>query len=371
MCASLRTDLRTLAPEQIATLRQYAERWVAIRRSTQPANRSAAEDGVRHAYRAAGLDPPQRMVWCGGPIELADLTRQLPRTDGPNVSSILIHNTEVLVVSALKRHVHPSILVQIANAFRNDAANAAVSNAVLRNVRPLRLSLFGRLRWAFSLLDAQSPRADLSRGLIGQHQLAWLGLYDYLRDVCGLETETAPTQGLSLFAKHAGWMLPHKHACWLAERPSILQVDARGRLHSAKGPALHYPDGWSLYAWKGIQVPAWVIERPDKITIRAIDRESDRQVRRCMIELMTPERFVLEGGAVRVVEDKTGVLWRREWGLFDAWAAVEVVNGTPELDGKHKHYFLQVPPGVHTPLEAVAWTYGLPPGRYAYLTLRT
>jgi hypothetical protein len=360
-----------LAPEQIATLGQYAKQWAAIRSSTQRANRSGAEDGVRHAYRAVGLDPPQRIVWCGGPIELADLTRQVSRVDGPNVSSILIHDTQVPVVSAIKRRVHPSILVQIANAFRNVAATAAVSNAILRNVRPQRLSLVARLRWAFSLLDAQSPIADLSRGLIGQHQLAWLGLYEYLHDVCGLKTETAPIQGLSLFAKHAGWMLPHKRVCWLAERPSILQVDSRSRLHSAKGPALHYPDGWSLYAWKGIEVPAWVIERPDKITIRAIDRESDRQVRRCMIELMTSERFVLDGGAARVAEDKTGILWRREWGLFDAWAAVEVINGTPEPDGTRKHYFLQVPPGVHTPLEAVAWTYGLPPGRYADLTLRT
>ena len=42
-------------------------------------------------------------------------------------------------------------------------------------------------------------------------------------------------------------------------------------------------------------------------------------------------------------EDETGVLWRKRWQASDHWAAVEVINGTPEPDGTHKHYFLQVP----------------------------
>jgi hypothetical protein len=43
---------------------------------------------------------------------------------------------------------------------------------------------------------------------------------------------------------------------------------------------------------------------------------------------------------------------------------VEVVNGTPEPDGTHKRYFLQVPPTVRTPREGVAWTYGLSERQY-------
>lgn len=69
--------------------------------------------------------------------------------------------------------------------------------------------------------------------------------------------------------------------------------------------------------------------------------------------------------------DRIGILWRRESSAVHAWAAVEVVNGTPEPDGSRKHYFLQVPPNLTTPTEAVAWTYGLTAGRYAALALRT
>jgi hypothetical protein len=86
---------------------------------------------------------------------------------------------------------------------------------------------------------------------------------------------------------------------------------------------------------------------------------------------MTPERFISEGGAARVAEDDTGVLWRKIWWMQDAWAAVEVIDGTPGPDGSRRHYFLQVPPHVRTARKAVAWTYGMSEGAYAHLTRRT
>ena len=68
---------------------------------------------------------------------------------------------------------------------------------------------------------------------------------------------------------------------------------------------------------------------------------------------------------------ETGILWRKRWFEGDSWAAVEVVNGTPEPDGTYKHYYLQVPPTVRTPREAVAWTYGLSEHEYAAVRRRT
>ena len=62
---------------------------------------------------------------------------------------------------------------------------------------------------------------------------------------------------------------------------------------------------------------------------------------------------------------------QRLWRDGDVWAAVEVVNGTPESDGMRKHYFLQVPPEIHSARAAVAWTYGLNEHEYRGLILRT
>jgi hypothetical protein len=367
----LRIDLRTLTPEQIVALGQYTSRWAAIRQSTAPADRSAAEAGVRLAYRAAGLDLPQRIVWCGGPIELIELTALVLRTAAANVSSIVIHDVHTRVAAAVKRRVHSSVRATVANAFTpHDTVSRAVSEAVGRSTRQQRLPIWLRFRRVFSWSGARDQLAGLSGGPIGQPELAWLGIYEYFHDVCQLRAETATLQGLWRVVKNAGWILPHKRVCWLAERPSVLRADARGRLHNAAGPALHFPDGWSYYAWKGIQVPAGLIEQPEQISMQAIDKEPDNRVRHCMIEIMTPERYVANGGAVRVAEDETGVLWRKTW-WADAWAAVEVINGTPQPDGARKHYYLQVPSDLQTPRQAVAWTYGLTAGEYARLAIRT
>lgn len=177
--------------------------------------------------------------------------------------------------------------------------------------------------------------------------------------------------GLWRLARSLGWLQPHRHTCWLAERPNLLRGDAADRLHCASGPALRFPDGWSVWAWKGVEVPRWVIEQPEQITLASIDGESNVQVRCCMIEIMTPQRYVTLGGAVRVAEDETGVLWRKRWLASDAWAAVEVINATPEPDGTHKQFFLQVPTNMQTAREAVAWTYGLTADVYARLVVRT
>ncbi len=90
-----------------------------------------------------------------------------------------------------------------------------------------------------------------------------------------------------------------------------------------------------------------------------------------MIERLTPERFIASGAAFRISEDETGFLWEKRWADGDAWAAIEVVNGTPEPDGVHKHYFLQVPPNMLTARSAVAWTYGLTARQYRGLLMRT
>ena len=361
------------AGEAVGALRQHSDRWAAIRQSTAPADRSAAEAGLRLAYRAAGLDPPERIVWCGGPIELLDVTARVSRSATANVGSIVIDDVHTRVASTVKRRVHNSVHAAVAKAFTLQVEERrAVSDAVGRSTTLQRLPIWLHFCRMFSWSGARRQLTGLSRRPIGQHELAWLGIYEYFHDVCDFCAETESLEGLWQFAKNAGWMLPHEHICWLAERPNVLRTDARSRLHSAMGPALRYPDGWSFYAWKGIQVPARLIERPEEISIQAVDNEPDIRVRRCMIEVMTPERYVAKGGAVRVAEDETGVLWRKTWwATIDTWAAVEVINGTPEPDGTRKRYFLQVPGHLQSPREAVAWTYGMTAAEYAQVTIRT
>ena len=57
----------TLTVEQEAMLAQVRDEWLAVGLSTEPANRPAAEEGVRQAYRRAGMEPPSVVIWLGSP----------------------------------------------------------------------------------------------------------------------------------------------------------------------------------------------------------------------------------------------------------------------------------------------------------------
>ena len=366
------TEFQALTPEQTAALDIYRARWAAIRRSTEPADRAAAEDGVRLAYRAASLQPPSRIVWCQGPVALSQLARRPSRADGANLKSAVIDRIRRSVASRVAQRVHKRVRTAVqAGVNRADTLVASAHDAVMRGAADETPPLMECLRRGDWSLRGLFVLDGFRHRVAGQYELSWLGTYDFFRNELGLRAETEPLLGLWQLARSLGWIGPHEHVCLLVERPGILRSDGRARLHSASGPALRYSDGWCVYAWKGIEVRPWMIEQPERITLAAIDAEPDIQVRRCMIEILTPQRFVALGGAVRVAEDDAGVLWRKAWWASDAWAAVEVINATPEPDGTRQHFFLQVPATMRTAREAVAWTYGLSADAYARLVMRT
>ena len=103
------------------------------------------------------------------------------------------------------------------------------------------------------------------------------------------------------------------------ERPSA----SIRRLHCGGGPALE-SDVENLYFWHGVLVPAFVVTRPEWITLGDITNETNLEVQRIMIErygagrylkdteakLLDMDSLTLEGSAPRaLMEDKTGNRW--------------------------------------------------------------
>jgi hypothetical protein len=151
------------------------------------------------------------------------------------------------------------------------------------------------------------------------------------------------------------------------------------RLHHDTQAALE-SDIVNLYYWHGVMVPPFVILRPDRITIAGIDRVHNAEVRRVMIEryrhgeeIHGAAAFICDAGGRRLDHDERyGTLWRRdipgdvERHIPDdePIVTIEVVNRTPEPDGRFKHYWLRVPPTMRTAREAVAWTFNMPAEHY-------
>jgi hypothetical protein len=192
----------------------------------------------------------------------------------------------------------------------------------------------------------------------------WLAAYDFFGRACRVEA-IERLHGLMELTRSAGWWWwPARGAAVLSERPDEMHMDEQGRLHSARGPAVIYPDGWALWAWHGVRVPRAVIENPESLPAREVLAEPDVEVRRIMIDRVGPERLVRDGGAHRVAEDEAGILWRLDLAEDEPLVCVEVTDATRGPDTAFRRYLLRVPPDVRSPREAVAWTFGVDTGEY-------
>ena len=149
---------------------------------------------------------------------------------------------------------------------------------------------------------------------------------------------------------------------WVA-KPTVHTESAENawngrRLHSETTAALESAVE-RLYFWHGILVPAFVVVRPDWITLKHIADEENAEVRRILIERFGAERYVVELGATREQADDYGELYRVARPDDSDLVMVRVINSTPEPDGTSKVYWLRVPPTIESAREAVAWTFGI------------
>ncbi|MFP3961169.1 hypothetical protein SMC26_02465 [Actinomadura fulvescens] len=200
-------------------------------------------------------------------------------------------------------------------------------------------------------------RGACVEAVLGQHDAPWLALFDSLDRLDGLS-------GVAETARSAGWWWPYERLAIVSERPVELHRDEPGRLHRGDGPALAYPDGFSLHAWRGMPIPGDFIASLAELTPARIDAEDNAELRRVMLEIFGYDRYLAETGARPVHKDETGVLWRIDLPGDEPVAMVEVVNSTPEPDGTYRTYYLRVPPSTRTAREGVAWTFGVAESDY-------
>ena len=284
--------IESLTKDQEARMAEFRDKWIAIGLSTEPADRKRAEEGVKLAYAAGGLEPPKEIYWVESP--------------------------------------------------------------------------FAGLKKAAELSgDASDELSQLYRCGYGQHDASWLSFYDFFGEVLGIDV--SKMKGLMEIGQSCGWWWPFDDVCVLADRAEELKLDDRGRLHNITGPAMKFRDGFAIYAIHGVRLVdgSWIEDRA-KLTVDAIDRESNAEIRRVMIETFGAARFIQEGNSTLVDTSKFGKLWTRAVGEQDEpLVMVELQNSTAEPDGTFKTYHLRVPPTTKTAQEAVAWSFGMTAATYS------
>ncbi|MFK0225313.1 DUF6745 domain-containing protein [Streptomyces sp. NPDC090303] len=328
-----------------------ADRWRAVAAATGPADRAAAEAGVRLAYRTAGLAEPERVLWADSPLAAVTLVRALADR-GRSVRD----EVRTRPWAEERRRLH-DLLGPAGWAAHWQATGAHLWDRTRGLAERIRAGVTEAAEAAGPAAGTGGPevRLLLLDAVLGQHDAAWLAAFDGYGDRLA---------GLAAVAGHAGWWWPYEHAVVVCERPVALHRDEAGRLDRGDGPALAFPDGFALHAWRGMAVSAAFLSGLAGLTPERIRDEENAELRRVMLEYYGYDRYLAASGARHAHSDETGVLWRIELADDEDVVMVEVVNSTPEPDGTHRTYWLRVPPATRTAREGVAWTFGLLPEAY-------
>jgi uncharacterized protein DUF6745 len=376
-----------LTKRQQDELPAIRDEWLAHGLSTQPADRVAAEKGVSDAYRAAGLEPPQVIVWLDSPLAGVIGTALVQRlltalNEGGQVGAQVHGQVRGQVGAQVGAQVHGQVGGQVGAQVHGQVrgqVGAQVHGQVHGQVRgqvggqvggQVLGQVLGQVRGQVGAqvggqvggqvgaqVGAQvhgqvgGQVLDLYwRAIWGQHEAGWLSWIDTFRRF-GLKA-CEPADGLIMVGKSAGWWWPLRGAVVLTERPSQLHRDDDGRLHCEDGAAVLYPDGWGVWAIHGVRVTQQIVERPGTLTVKEIREESNAEVRRVMIERFTPERYLRESDATLLDEVHeppfpgllNAQLWQTERPGDTPLVMVKCRNSSPESDGSYKDYWLRVDP---------------------------
>lgn len=362
--------------------------WQSAAFGTGPADRARAEAGVAAAYASAGLAAPERYVWVPSPARGAVAAAVLAGHGDALEAAGLDGLLEQARADLGEGRAGESVLARVRTRPWEAERAAACSeqgpeqwprtwaetggllwNQVQSLVTRVRAAIGEQAHGRSPAAGNRRPSAQEERAgsllraaaldaVLGQHDAPWLALFEALGRLDG------PLAGLAEAARSAGWWWPYERLVVLSERPSELYRDEPGRLHRGDGPALAYPDGFALHAWRGMPIPPDFVASLTGLTPDRISAEENAELRRVMLEIFGYDRYLAETGARPLHRDETGVLWSIDLPGDEPVVMVEVVNSTPEPDGTYRTYYLRVPPDTRTARAGVAWTFGVDEADY-------
>lgn len=190
----------------------------------------------------------------------------------------------------------------------------------------------------------------------GNMWAAYDGYLTACRDILGLELREH--EGYKFWEEAAingGFRVMHKEFCIVSDFPEVLRVDAENRPHCETGPSHRWSDGWSLYHWHGVKVPAeWIEDRASLTPQIALTWDNIEQ-RRAACE-------ILGWGAILTALDARTIDADADPQIGELVEVTIPDSGRERFlrvrCGTGREFALPVPPNMRTALEAQAWTWG-------------
>ncbi len=407
--------ITSLTKEQTDRFGEWSKKWIDIGLSTDPADFDLATKAALRGYELANIKKPMVILRVSSPYA-ATVGGAMAWLILKNIfTSNQVHDQVLNQVHAqVRAQVHDQVYSQVYNQVSDQVLNqvsaqvynqvsAQVLNQVLNQVHDQVLNqvhaqvhdqvhdqvlnqvhdqvLNQVSAQVYNQVSAQVLNQVLNQVHDQVRGASRDGLYNYFssslfasfaswvsffRDIVGVKLDVFEKFSINEdLVKSCGWVWWHENVLAISDRPKALNRDDQGRLHCETGPSIAYRDGWSMHHFHGVKVDSYIVENPEKITVKLIESETNAEVRRVMIERYGQAKYLLDSGAKEIHSDDFGTLYHKDVDGDEPLVMVKVINSTPEPDGAFKDYFLRVPPNIKRAREAVAWTFGKSETDYA------
>ncbi len=187
----------------------------------------------------------------------------------------------------------------------------------------------------------------------------WAGYECYLtaaRDILGLRLpEYEKYKYWEQAAIHGGFRVMHPEFCIVSDFPEVIKVDNQNRPHGENGPSHRWRDGWALYHWHGVKIPAEWIEEKDKLTAKTALTWENVEQRRAACEILGWDKILVELNAKTIDKDPDPEVGE----LLEVMLEGSKERFIRVQCGTGRKFALPVPPNMKTALQANAWTFGI------------
>jgi hypothetical protein len=194
----------------------------------------------------------------------------------------------------------------------------------------------------------------------------WAAYPAYLtafRDVLGLKLpEYKKFKYWEQAAIHGGFRVMHEKFCIVSDFPDTIKIDEANLPHCEDGPSHLWSDGFALYHWHGVSIPAEWIEDKQSLTAKVALQWHNIEQRRAACEILGWAKVLEELDAKVIDKDddpEIGTLLEVELPGSGTERFIFVQCGTG------RKFAIPVPKDCgDTALAANAWTYGLDADTY-------
>ena len=171
---------------------------------------------------------------------------------------------------------------------------------------------------------------------------------------------------------NGGFRVMHEEFCIVSDFPEVLKVDENNLPHCENGPSHRWRDGWEIYHWHGVKVPAHWIMSPETVDPSEVLSEQNVEVRAAGIAIIGMAKM-LDKLQHRIVDSDPDPMKGDlvEVRLPDLPDPVYYLSAHCPRNGRIMEAVNPSEMDEMTVKGAQAWRLGIPASEFVYPTVRT